>query len=584
MMNSQTYKILIRTLLGLGLGLFVGCGGSGVVSTPEVTNVFEEAEFGTDATLEVVTWNLESFAKSGKTTESYVIQAIEALDVDIVALQEIASLDSFNKVVKGLDGWSGYRASNASADINLAFIYRTGGALQVQSIYPILGGMDYPDPFPRDPLVMELTFNGTDYVVINNHYKAMGDALSEARRREASALLHQYVADHYTDRRVIIVGDLNDELGDSADDNVFLPFIDDPDNWRFADMEIALDISAQWSFPTWPSHLDHVLLTNETFGDLEAQGAAIKVIPLHSYFPGGMGDYDRNISDHLPVGVRLVPTAVANPFAEARFGTQATLDAGTWSLNGLGPDSNDRLPTLALAVAALGLDLLAVQDLTEGALDSLVGHLSGWEGHRAETAADNPGWLVRTDPSTQVDAVFEILTDRAREFPRAPLALEGRFGGQAFVAVNVHLIPGGDGLLDPDNPDDPETIRRDALQLLDSYLKAQYPSARVILLGNFNDELGDALTHNVFIDMMLDEDNWRVADLDIASESATGWTMPAVPSHPDHLILSNELSGSLSGNGSAVQVPALQTYLAGGWTEYENTISDHLPLMVKLAF
>ena len=44
-------------------------------------------------------------------------------------------------------------------------------------------------------------------------------------------------------------------LTDSLYNNVFQSFIDDTVNYVFADMLISQGSSADWSYPTWPSHL-----------------------------------------------------------------------------------------------------------------------------------------------------------------------------------------------------------------------------------------------------------------------------------------------------------------------------------------
>ena len=62
-----------------------------------------------------------------------------------------------------------------------------------------------------------------------------------------------------------MLGDLNDDLADDQQDNVFITFIDSPEAYRFTDMEIAEGPEYNWSYPTWPSHLDHILITNELF-------------------------------------------------------------------------------------------------------------------------------------------------------------------------------------------------------------------------------------------------------------------------------------------------------------------------------
>ena len=64
-----------------------------------------------------------------------------------------------------------------------------------------------------------------------------------------------------------VLGDFNDDISESNSNNVFLDFINDSNSYYFADMLIANGPSADWSFPTWPSHLDHILISNEFFDE-----------------------------------------------------------------------------------------------------------------------------------------------------------------------------------------------------------------------------------------------------------------------------------------------------------------------------
>jgi len=69
-------------------------------------------------------------------------------------------------------------------------------------------------------------------------------------------------------------------------------------------MEIANGSTSDWSYPTWPSHLDHILITNELFNNLDS--GDIQTIKIDQYLNGGWSEYDYNISDHRPVFMRLV--------------------------------------------------------------------------------------------------------------------------------------------------------------------------------------------------------------------------------------------------------------------------------------
>ena len=47
---------------------------------------------------------------------------------------------------------------------------------------------------------------------------------NEERRRQASILLEVYIEENLNDKNVILLGDLNDDITESEDDNVFLEF------------------------------------------------------------------------------------------------------------------------------------------------------------------------------------------------------------------------------------------------------------------------------------------------------------------------------------------------------------------------
>ena len=40
--------------------------------------------------------------------------------------------------------------------------------------------------------------------------------------------------------------------------NVFENILNDSNNYRFVDLPIAQGNNSEWSFPNWPSHLDHI--------------------------------------------------------------------------------------------------------------------------------------------------------------------------------------------------------------------------------------------------------------------------------------------------------------------------------------
>ena len=271
----------------------------------------EDLYFGTENTFEVMTWNIEHFPKNGQTTVNYVIEIIEALEVDLIAIQEVEDESVFQQMMDDLSSYNGYLESTWFA--GLAYIFNPD-VIEINDIYEIYTSSTYWSPFPRSPMVMDLNFMGERIIVINNHFKCCGDGIlnlnnsndEETRRYNASNLLKEYIDINFPNEKVILLGDLNDNIADATQNNVFQMFIDDSDNYLFTDMEIALGDISEWSYPTWPSHLDHILITNDLFYEFENENSEIQTIKIDEYLSGGWSEYDANISDHRPVALKLL--------------------------------------------------------------------------------------------------------------------------------------------------------------------------------------------------------------------------------------------------------------------------------------
>jgi endonuclease/exonuclease/phosphatase family metal-dependent hydrolase len=272
--------------------------------------ISDDLEFGSEETLEVITWNIEHFPKLGQTTVSLVSQVIEELNADVIAIQEIDNGSTFTSMANNLDGFEseyiqGYYSS-------LGFIYKEN-TVQVNDVYEIYNSSSYWSAFPRAPLVLDITYKGENFIIINNHFKCCGDGYlqlnddddEETRRYYASYYLKRYIDDRFFDKNVIVVGDLNDEITDTYNNNVFREIMSDSEHYRFADMDIAEAGSSNWSFPTWPSHLDHILINNNLFDEYDDYRREVRCIKIDDYISGGWNSYDSKITDHRPVGIKL---------------------------------------------------------------------------------------------------------------------------------------------------------------------------------------------------------------------------------------------------------------------------------------
>ena len=265
----------------------------------------EENKFnGTDETLDIVSWNIENFPKIDSTIE-LLAPIIDSLNIDIFALQEITSSSSLNELVNQLsEGWEAIIGPSHYGQRN-AYLINTE-TINYLDNYEILN--DAPnEPFTKFPLVLEFTFSDINFIIINNHFKCCGNGSidygnyndEEYRRLYAMELIKNYIDENHNADNVIILGDLNDELVDN--ENVFDVIINDFENYLFTDIGIASGSPYYWSYPTYPSHLDHILITNELF-DYEDTTATLFI---DQWYFDGFNDYNTFISDHRPIAIRL---------------------------------------------------------------------------------------------------------------------------------------------------------------------------------------------------------------------------------------------------------------------------------------
>jgi endonuclease/exonuclease/phosphatase family metal-dependent hydrolase len=197
-----------------------------------------------------------------------------------------------------MPGYTGLFYLINNSDWNLAYIFKTSEISVDGNASKLL--FTESQYFPRPPFEVKIHHNytNTDLYIINNHLKCCSGTENEESRRMASAMLKNYIDTSKPDDPVIILGDLNDGITDTGiDENPFLNFINDPDNYMFADMNIAKGSQLWWSYPSYPSHIDHILITNELFEKTDTT-LVYKAAPCYS-------EYSTYISDHRPVGIKL---------------------------------------------------------------------------------------------------------------------------------------------------------------------------------------------------------------------------------------------------------------------------------------
>jgi len=263
-------------------------------------------KFGTENTFEIASWNIEQFPKSNQTV-SYVAEIIRDLDIDLFAVQEITNTNAFNALMDSLLEYDGVVETQSSPGFALwtGIIYRKS-MISISNQQVLFTDDSYN--FPRFPysVYIRANYNNTtfDFTLIVLHLKAEdGNPTSAQRRKAAIDRLEQYVSDQLQqggDPDYIIAGDWNDLLDDPPSENVFLPFLNEPQMYTFLTLPFA-GSSTEYTYigGNYRSLIDHIMITasiDTTYNNIFTQ--IIKIDQIFS-------QYETEVSDHRPVATRI---------------------------------------------------------------------------------------------------------------------------------------------------------------------------------------------------------------------------------------------------------------------------------------
>jgi endonuclease/exonuclease/phosphatase family metal-dependent hydrolase len=255
---------------------------------------------GGPATLDLAAWNIENFPKSTRSVAD-VGDLITSLDLDLVVVEEVASVEAWNELVAFLPEHEGVLSSHRYTPTSyqkIGLLYRAS-TVTVGTPELLFTGDTWA--FPRPPFKVHVTSGGYDLDLIGVHLKA-GGAPEDAERRalaaqELDAYLRAQLAGGGEDE-VIVLGDYN-EVVTTPDGRADLAPLLVTERYRLRTRPAA-DAGGYSFVPTPGRVIDHILTTaglEDELGELPA------IIPtLDRVVPR----YDADITDHLPV-VLLMP-------------------------------------------------------------------------------------------------------------------------------------------------------------------------------------------------------------------------------------------------------------------------------------
>nr|AYM52934.1 endonuclease/exonuclease/phosphatase family protein [Jahnella sp. MSr9139] len=276
---------------------------------------------GGATTLDIGEWNIEWFGSSGLGPADDALQlqnardVISGADLDLWAVEEIVSASQFSSLIAQLPGYAGFLANDpsviggsssyTSGEQKVGVIYKPSVAT-IHSAKIILASHDY-EFAGRPPLEVSMTVTAggasTPLIFIVLHAKAASDLTSYTRRKDGSAALKAYLDSTYPGQRVIVAGDVNDDVDTSitsGQPSPYANFVADMADYLFPTK--ALSDVGQRSTVSYAQMIDHHLITNELLPFYVAGSAEVYRVDQY------ISSYGSTTSDHYPTLTRYALT------------------------------------------------------------------------------------------------------------------------------------------------------------------------------------------------------------------------------------------------------------------------------------
>jgi endonuclease/exonuclease/phosphatase family metal-dependent hydrolase len=269
---------------------------------------------GSDATLDVASWNLDWFGDSihGPADEPLQLDRVQAViagtDADIWGLVEVVGGPQWNALRARLNGYAGILANDGDVVDGSRYYDDTEqrpGVLYKASMAALedarLIVTDHEADFAgRPPLQVTLQVSlgavTERAVFIIIHPKCCSDEASWQRRVNASSALKTYIDATLPLERVWVIGDFNDDVDTSIVEGHTSPYFNftiDPSRYSLPTQSLSL--AHVTSTVEYPEMIDHHLITNEVSDRYVAQSVA--VLRVDEYIE----DYAATTSDHYPI-------------------------------------------------------------------------------------------------------------------------------------------------------------------------------------------------------------------------------------------------------------------------------------------
>jgi len=256
-------------------------------------------------------------------------------------------------------------------------------------------------------------------------------------------------------------------------------------------------------------------------------------------------------------------------------GSDTTFDIACWNIEQF-PKADQTVNVVSLMVRDMELDLIGCEEITDPTALQQVASNAG--GYAAITGNDYYGLragVIYNTHKVDVGDSYEIYQGDSYAFPRAPFVVPVTMyeadDTLSFSFMVIHLKAGR-------NDSDSRARRAAGIDSLKSYIDRQIASGgetRWMVVGDWNDDLDEVGTGNVFMPMLQDT-TYHFLTQPIVTGTNQGTWIPANYFY-DHLLVTSDLYADYAHLGDR-EGETQVLYLDSEYGSYEDYVSDHRPV------
>ena len=288
-------------------------------------------------------------------------------------------------------------------------------------------------------------------------------------------------------------------------------------------------------------------------------------------------NYSSLISDKESVDCSSKKAPLYNKVEVPAVGSDELLDIMTWNMERFPLKGDSTMKAVAEIIDDLDVDIIGVQEVIKiGDFAKMMSWLSGYDFILSQQSSFlEQAIIYKKNMFTLLGQDEPFAMDDYYFAGRPPLVADFLFHcgdiKQQICIVNMHLKCCGDGLY----------RRQQSMKQLHGFLKEKIENGEnnIIVVGDWNDELQDTGIYQSFSPFINDQENFLFATDRIVRDPSQQ-SYPAWPSFLDHIMIGSGYFEVFENKGQIRSVN-IEEWI-GGWSKYEDLISDHRPILLSI--